>query len=119
MQTAVGAGVELTDRLSVGFQGTVGSASMDGIFASISSSTPAYNLRAALGFTYELMDSTTIGGYWHTEQIFTFDDFFQVRAPSRLIPGLQRVAAEQVWAWHCGRVADGRQTARRGRPDVF
>ena len=77
LQTAVGAG-PLTDRFSVGFQGTVGSASMDGIFASISSATPAYNLRAALGFSYELMDSTTIGGYWHTEQKFTFDNFVQV-----------------------------------------
>ena len=78
LQTVVGAGVELTDRLSVGFQGTVGSASMDGIFVGLSASTPAYNLRAALGFTYELMDTTTIGGYWHTEQLFTFDDFYRI-----------------------------------------
>ena len=102
LQTAVGAGVELTDRLSVGFQGTVGSASMDGIFAGLSASTPAYNLRAALGFTYELMDTTTIGGYWHTEQIFTFDDFVSGRRPRESIPGLQRVAAEQIWDWNCG-----------------
>ncbi len=54
LQTTAAAGVELTDRLSVGFQGSVGAAAMDGIFAAISSSTPAYNLRAALGFTYEL-----------------------------------------------------------------
>ncbi len=81
LQTAAAAGVELTDRLSIGFEGTVGSASMDGIFASISSSTPAYNLRAALGFTYELQDTTTIGGYWHTEQKFTFVDFVRSVAP--------------------------------------
>jgi long-chain fatty acid transport protein len=81
LQTTAAAGVELTDRLSVGFQGTVGSASMDGIFASISSSTPAYNLRAALGFTYELRDATTIGGYWHTDQLFTFDDFVRIGGP--------------------------------------
>ncbi len=81
LQTTVAAGVELTDRLSVGFQGAVGSASMDGIFAAISSSTPAYNLRAALGVTYELMDATTIGGYWHTEQKFTFDDFVRIGGP--------------------------------------
>jgi long-chain fatty acid transport protein len=78
LQTTMGVGAQLTDRLSIGFQGTVGSATMDGIFAAISSSTPAYNLRAALGFTYDLMDSTTIGGYWHTEQVFTFDDFVRV-----------------------------------------
>ncbi len=82
LQTAVGAGVELTDRLSMGFQGTVGSASMDGIFADISSSTPAYNLRAALGLTYDLRDTTTIGAYWHTEQKFTFDNFVQIGGPT-------------------------------------
>ena len=43
LQTVMGAGVELTDRLSVGFLGMVGSAAMDGIFSNISSSTPAYN----------------------------------------------------------------------------
>lgn len=78
LQTAVGAGVELTERLSFGFEGVVGSASMDGIFAAISSSTPAYNLRAALGFGYDLRDTTTIGGYWHTEQKFTFDNFVRI-----------------------------------------
>ncbi|TWU18953.1 Outer membrane protein transport protein (OMPP1/FadL/TodX) [Allorhodopirellula heiligendammensis] len=78
LQTAIGAGVELTDRLSLGFQGTVGSASMDGIFAGISSSTPAYNLRAALGLTYELREATTIGGYWHTKQQFNFDNFVRL-----------------------------------------
>ncbi len=81
LQTAMGGGVELTDRLSFGFQGVVGSASMDGIFADISSSTPAYNLRAALGFTYDLADRTTIGGYWHTKQKFTFDDFVRIGGP--------------------------------------
>jgi long-chain fatty acid transport protein len=73
---------KLTDPLSVGVQGTVGSASMDGIFASISSSTPAYNLRAALGVTYQLQDTTTLGGYWHTDQIFTFDDFVRIGPPN-------------------------------------
>jgi long-chain fatty acid transport protein len=82
LQTAVAAGVELTDRLSVGFQGSVGSASMDGIFAAISASSPAYNVRAALGFTYELMETTTIGGYWHTDQVFTFDDFVRIGGPN-------------------------------------
>jgi long-chain fatty acid transport protein len=81
LQTAVGGGVALTDRLSFGVQGTVGAASMDGIFATISSSTPAYNLRAALGFTYDLQERTTIGGYWHTDQKFTFDDFVRIGGP--------------------------------------
>jgi long-chain fatty acid transport protein len=45
LQTAVAAGLELTDRLSFGVQGLVGSATMDGIFAAVSSSTPAYDIR--------------------------------------------------------------------------
>lgn len=81
LQTAAGAGVELTDRLSLGFQGTVGSASLDGIFSSVSSATPAYNLRGGLGLTYELQDTTTIGGYWHTDQVFTFDNFVRIGGP--------------------------------------
>ncbi len=81
LQTAMGGGVQLTDRLSFGFQGAVGSASMDGIFAAVSSSTPAYNLRAAMGFTYDVADRTTIGGYWHTEQKFTFNDFVRIGGP--------------------------------------
>ena len=75
------AGVELTDRLSIGLQGTIGSASMDGIFAGVSSSTPAYNVRGSLGFTYDVRDETTIGGYWHTKQKFTFDDFVRIGGP--------------------------------------
>ncbi len=81
LQTVVGTGVQLTDRLSLGLLGTVGSASMDGIFTGVSASTPAYNLRAALGFSYDVMDRTTIGGYWHTEQKFTFDDFVRIGPP--------------------------------------
>jgi long-chain fatty acid transport protein len=79
--TAMGAGAELTDRLSVGFLGVVGSASLDGVFTGISASTPAYNLRAGLGVTYELTDATTVGAYWHTEQKFTFDDFVRFGGP--------------------------------------
>ncbi len=81
LQTAVGVGANLTDRLSIGLQGTVGSASMDGIFAAVSSSTPAYNIRGALGLSYELMDATTMGAYWHTEQLFAFDDFVRIGGP--------------------------------------
>ena len=49
LQTMMGAGVESTDRLSVGFLGMVGSAAMDGIFAGTTSSTPAYNLPRRVG----------------------------------------------------------------------
>ncbi len=89
LQTVIGAGVALTDRLSIGLQGTVGSASMDGIFSGISASTPAYNLRAALGFTYDVREQTTIGGYWHTSQKFTFDDFVRIDRPGAVFQDFQ------------------------------
>ena len=81
LQTAAAAGLELTDRLSIGVQGLVGSATMDGIFAAVSSSTPAYNIRGALGFSYDLRETATIGGYWHTQQKFTFNDFARIGGP--------------------------------------
>lgn len=79
--TGVGGGVELTDRFSIGFMGSVATASMDGVFTGVSSSTPDYNMSASLGFTYDVMDATTIGGFWHTEQKHTFDDFIRFGPP--------------------------------------
>lgn len=81
LATAMGAGVELTDRLSIGVEAVVATANMDGIFTGVSSATPDYNLRAMLGFTYELTETTTLGGYWHTQQKHTFDDFVRFLGP--------------------------------------
>ena len=81
LATAMGAGVELTDRLSVGFEGIVATANMDGIFTGVSSATPDYNLRAQLGFTYDLTEETTIGAFWHTQEKHTFNDFVRFLGP--------------------------------------
>ncbi len=81
LATAMGVGVELTDRLSVGVEGIVATANMDGIFTGVSAATPDYNLRALLGFTYELTEATTIGAFWHTQQKHTFDDFVRLTGP--------------------------------------
>lgn len=75
LSTTAGMGVELTDRLSVGFTGVVATANMDGVFTGVSAATPDYNLRAAIGLTYDVTESTRLGAYWHTEQKHTFDDF--------------------------------------------
>lgn len=87
--TGVGAGVEVTDRLSIGFMGSVATASMDGIFTAVSSSTPDYNMSASLGFTYEVMDATTVGGFWHTKQKHTFDDFVRFGPPGSAFEDLK------------------------------
>lgn len=86
--TGVGTGVLLTERLSVGFTGLVATASMDGVFTGISAATPDYNLRAFLGFNYDLNDDTTVGGYWHTKQKHTFDDFVRFGGPGNAFQDL-------------------------------
>lgn len=77
LATTMGVGAELTDRLSVGFAGTVGTSTLDGVFTGVSASTPDYNLRAQLGLTYELNDATTVGAYWQTEEKHTFENFIR------------------------------------------
>jgi long-chain fatty acid transport protein len=81
LATAMGGGVELTDRLAVGVVAIVATANMDGIFTGVSSSTPDYNLRALMGFTYDLTDTTTVGGFWHTQEKHTFEDFVRIGGP--------------------------------------
>lgn len=80
--TGVGAGVLLTDRLSLGFLGVVSTASMDGVFAGISGQTPDYNLRATIGLTYDFNQCTTIGAFWKTEEKHRYEDFLRVPIPN-------------------------------------
>ncbi|MGI9455869.1 MAG: OmpP1/FadL family transporter [Aeoliella sp.] len=68
------AGVELTDRLSLGAQMIVTSATLDGPFAGLGAAVPAYGLRGNLGVAYALGDHTHLGFYWLTRQSFRFDD---------------------------------------------
>jgi hypothetical protein len=82
LATGVGAGVQLTDYLSVGFAGAVSTASMDGVFAGVSGQTPDYNLRATIGFTYHCRNCTTIGAFWKTEEKHRYEDFIRVPVPN-------------------------------------
>lgn len=78
---ASGVGFELTDNLSIGASLLVGNATMDGPFTFATAATPDYALRGSLGITYMLNESTTLGGWWMTEQKFTFSDFVQIGGP--------------------------------------
>jgi long-chain fatty acid transport protein len=71
-------GIDLTDRLSVGAIASFGIALFDGPFIRHSGMTPDYALRGTLGTNYLLTDSTTIGGYYQTEQSFKFDNAVQI-----------------------------------------
>lgn len=80
--TGVGAGVLLTENLSLGILMGVSTASMDGVFAGISGQTPDYNLRAAIGMTYDFNNCTTIGAFWKTEEKHRYEDFLRVPVPN-------------------------------------
>ena len=72
----VTAGVQISDRLSVGASGAMGFAFFGGPFVGIGGMTPDYALRGTLGANYELTDFTTVGAYYQTEQSFRFDNAF-------------------------------------------
>lgn len=77
LHTQGGVGVQLTDNLALGAGLAVSTATMDGVFSGTSAATPNYNLRGNLGFTYDVREETTIGGFWLSEEKHTFDDFVQ------------------------------------------
>ena len=77
LATGVGLGVQMTDRLSLGFVGMVSTAVLDGVFSGLTAETPDYNLRATLGVNYDLSDETTVGAFWSTEEKHTFEDFLR------------------------------------------
>ena len=74
LDIGLGAGVQLTDRLSVGAEMVVTAATLDGPFVGIGAAVPAYGLRGNLGMSYELGDHTTLGFRWLTLQSFQFED---------------------------------------------
>lgn len=74
LNIVVGAGVLLTDRLSIGAEMIVTSATFDGPFAGIGSAVPAYGLRGNFGVAYDVGEHTHLGFYWLTRQSLMFDD---------------------------------------------
>lgn len=82
LATGVGAGIQLTDRLSLGFLGAVSTATLDGVFTGVSSQTPDYNLRGTLGLSYHCGPCTTIGAFWRTEEKHNFENFFRSPVPN-------------------------------------
>lgn len=67
-------GVRLTDRLSVGFNGALGTAYFNGPFVGVGAMVQAYGLRGGVGVNYDLSEATTIGAYWQSKQHFNFSD---------------------------------------------
>lgn len=68
------ASVNLTDRLSVGANMSLGLAFFDGPFVGAGGMTPDYALRSAMGVNYFVTEATSVGVYYQTEQAFRFDN---------------------------------------------
>tara|TARA_R110002073_G_scaffold172563_8_gene329745 strand:+ start:2547 stop:3767 length:1221 start_codon:yes stop_codon:yes gene_type:complete len=68
------AGVDLTDRLSIGSTFVLSSATMDGPFVGITGASSDYALRGGLGVNYQLPVDTTVGMYWKSQVDYTFDN---------------------------------------------
>ena len=79
LNIATGMGVQVTERLAVGAQMYVTTATLDGPFSGLSASTPAYGLRGLFGATYDVGDHTTLGFYWMTRQNLHFDDIVRLQ----------------------------------------
>ena len=77
----LGAGFQLTDRLSVGATMTLGTGFEQlGFVGPIVSSAMvnAYALRGTVGFDYELNDCNTVGFYYQSKMSFSFPDAIRV-----------------------------------------
>jgi long-chain fatty acid transport protein len=74
LNAPVSMGIKLTERFSLGATTSLGIAYYDGPFVGVGGMTPDYALRGTLGANYNLTESTTIGGYYQTQQSFKFRD---------------------------------------------
>jgi long-chain fatty acid transport protein len=68
------AGVQVTDRLSLGTSMSVGSGFLDGPFIGNSTMTNAYGLRGSVGLNYQLTEQTNLAFYYQSKQHYRFKD---------------------------------------------
>lgn len=85
---AFSAGVQITDRLSLGAGLFAGSGYLDGPFIGDSTMTNAYGIRGSVGLNYALTEKTNIGCYYQTKEHFRFKDEARLTGPGGLQPSL-------------------------------
>ena len=73
LDIVAGAGVQLTDRLSVGASIILSNATMGGPFVGITGSSIDYALRGSFGFDYQLTPDTNLGFFWKSKAAYTFE----------------------------------------------
>jgi long-chain fatty acid transport protein len=69
-----GAGVCLTERLSLGSSIILSNATMGGPFVANSGSSIDYGLRGSVGADYQLTPDTNLGVYWKSKASYTFEN---------------------------------------------
>ncbi len=80
-----GAGVSLTDRLSLGASIILSNATNGGPFVGNTGSSMDYALRCSLGVNYEVTPDTSVGAFWKSKAAYQFDNLVTVPA---LAPGV-------------------------------
>ena len=80
-----GAGVSLTDRLSVGASMILSNATNAGPFVGNSGSSADYGLRGSVGVNYDVTPDSSVGMYWKSKVAYQFDNLVTFPA---LAPGV-------------------------------
>ena len=79
LESTLGAGVAMTERLSAGASLSLGYGVFDGGFVENTSASADYGLRATFGLNYDMGCQSSVGIYYQTEQGFTYDDNVFIR----------------------------------------
>ncbi len=77
LEMVAGAGVDITEQLSLGATFQLGTSYLDGPFSGIGSMTTAYGARGTVGANYFVTPQTSLGVYWQSQQAFNFHDAAQ------------------------------------------
>lgn len=66
------AGVDVTERLSLGASFVLGTSFLDGPFVDTGGMTPGYGVRGSVGANYQFAPDTSLGAYWQSKKNFDF-----------------------------------------------
>ncbi len=107
------AGIQLTERMSVGAELVMTASVLDGPFVGIGAAVSAYALRGNFGVTYDLGKHTTLGFTWLTRQSFEFEDAILLQldgAPTYSTVQDIELDLPETFGWGIAndRLADGR-----------
>ena len=92
-----GAGIDLTERLSVGASLLLSNAALDGPFVGRTGSSADYALRGTLGFDYAVRPDTSLGVFWKTKAAYTFQNVVE------FVPGsFLDVSVDRPQCWGVG-----------------